>query len=428
MWREVRGYPLVAFAVCLAAYATSQMDLALFGYALPAIRAEFGLSLSGVSAIVSSAFVLAGVLIVWFALLADRLGRKQLFVFSLVASSVLVALHSLIFSIILLAVIRGSSIAAGGLTYPLTGSIIAEEFPARYRGLFLGFLQVGYPLGWALASFWSILLLERFGWRALFLVGLVSLPLVWVVYRLIREPQRSLVARANSVDKVRIAELFSPPLRKRTVLLFVAQFLFVFAYAASIFLFPLYLSDHRGFTSFDFSLLIGVGNTIAICGYLLAAYTGEFLLTRRTTVVIWTLLGALLFQVLVWFTTTFAEMLIVYGLMSMFFYGSAAVKFAYLAEVFPTRVRATAMSTSGSLAVTLGSAAGPYTVARMIEMTNWNFGYATFVGSALALAGLLYLFLTPIPSGLEVEEVEAMLAGGRTGERDSAKGKPNVGV
>ena len=77
MKAELSGYPLKAFAICLIAYATAQMDLALFGYAIPSIRAEFGLSLSGVMAIVSSAFVIGGVLIVWLGLLTDRLGRKR---------------------------------------------------------------------------------------------------------------------------------------------------------------------------------------------------------------------------------------------------------------------------------------------------------------------------------------------------------------
>jgi putative MFS transporter len=122
------------------------------------------------------------------------------------------------------------------------------------------------------------------------------------------------------------------------------------------------------------------------------------------------MLGALTFQVVVWFTTDFSSVLVAYGLMSMFFYGSAAVKFAYLAEVFPTRIRATAMASCGSLAVTLGSASGPLMVSLAVERFGWDIGYATVVGIPLVVAGVLYMFLTPVPSGLEVEEVEALLA------------------
>ena len=50
--QTVQGYPLRAFLICMVAYTTAQMDLALFGYAVPAIRAEFELTLSEVMAIV----------------------------------------------------------------------------------------------------------------------------------------------------------------------------------------------------------------------------------------------------------------------------------------------------------------------------------------------------------------------------------------
>jgi putative MFS transporter len=158
-------------------------------------------------------------------------------------------------------------------------------------------------------------------------------------------------------------------------------------------------------------MLIGAGNAIGILGYILAAVVGEFLITRRTTVVVWTLAGAAMFQVMVWLTQDFRGLLIAYGLMSMFFYGTSAVKFAYLAEVFPTRLRATAMASCGSLAVVLGSAAGPMMVSVAVERYGWNFGYSILVGVPLLMAGLLYLLLTPIPSGLEVEEVESLLEG-----------------
>ena len=247
-------------------------------------------------------------------------------------------------------------------------------------------------------------LLTEYGWRQLFWVGLVSLPMVWVVRRYLREPPRSVAARAQEAPPA-FAELFAKGTRERALTLFLAQFLFVWAYAASIFLFPSFLREVRALDAFNFSLLIGAGNAVGILGYVLAAWIGERVWTRRNTVVLWTLLGSLLFQVLVWVPETFSHILLTYALMSMFFYGSAAVKFAYLAEVFPTRIRTLAMACCGSLAVTLGSAAGPYTVSRAIEIWGWQVGYALLVGVPLGLAGLLYLTLDALPSGLEVEEI-----------------------
>lgn len=406
MFEALRGYPGKAFLICLMTYTFAQMDLALFGYAIPAIREEFDLTITGVMAIASSAFLLGGILIVWLGLLTDRLGRRQMIQLSFVGSSLLITLHSIVPNPATLAALRGSSIAVGGLSYPVTGAIIAEEFPGRYRGFYLGLLQIGYPLGWAMASLLSAWILVDFGWRALFLVGLISIPFTLVIRRVIREPRRFSEVNQAPENQATLRDLMVPGVRSRAILLFCAQFLFVSAYAGSIFTFSIFLSEDRGLGKDTYSILIGAGNAIGILGYILAAVVGEFVLTRRTTVVIWTWLGAIAFQYLVWGTQTFMETLIAYGVMSMFFYGSAAVKFAYLAEVFPTRVRATAMATCGSLAVTLGSAAGPMLVSTAVERIGWNEAY-TLISIPLVLAGVLYLYLKPVPSGLEVEEVEA---------------------
>ena len=418
-WTELRGYPGRAFAVCFAAYAFTQMDLALFGYAIPSIREEFGLSLPGVTAIVSSAFIIGGILIVWLGLLTDRLGRRRMFQLSFVGSSLLIALHSIVPNPASLAMLRGASIGVGGLTYPITGAVIAEEFPARVRGLFLGLLQIGYPLGWAIASVMAAWLLVAYGWRQLFLVGLLSLPFILVINRTIREPRRFADVQTESVTpahKPRLADLFAPGIRRITILLFCAQLMFVWAYAGSVFLFPSFLAEDRGLDKAAYSILIGTGNAIGIVGYVLAAMIGEFVLNRRDTAVIWVVLGSISFQFVIWGTETFGGTLAAFSVMSMFFFGSAAVKFAYLTEMFPTRLRATGVSFCGSLAVTLGSAAGPYTVSLVVERVGWDLGLSVIVGVPLFLAGLIYFFLARVPSGLEIEEVQTLvgLDGGRS--------------
>ncbi|MBT7312535.1 MAG: hypothetical protein HN845_03135, partial [Halieaceae bacterium] len=73
--QTVQGYPLRAFLICMVAYTTAQMDLALFGYAVPAIRAEFELTLSEVMAIVSIAFLIGGALLLGLGWMGDRVGR-----------------------------------------------------------------------------------------------------------------------------------------------------------------------------------------------------------------------------------------------------------------------------------------------------------------------------------------------------------------
>ena len=406
---EARGYPSRAFLICLAAYAFSQMDLALFGYAVPSMRQEFGVDLKVMGWVISGSFVLGGVLLVWLALLTDRLGRKRMLGLSIVSSSVFIVLHALAPNVLALALLRGLGIATGGLTYPVTGAIVVEEAPARLRGIFAGLLQTGYPLGWFLASLLAAPILAVYGWRPLFFVGLLSIPFIFVVQRYLRESTRFRPPAPS--ERASLGELFTPDMRRRTATLFCAQFMFVAAYGGTAILFPTYFVESRGFAIGSSAYLVGIGNLVGVLGYLLAAVVGEFVITRRTTVVLWTLLGALAFLWLVWGTEAYADSVLAFGVMAMFFYGTAAVKFAYVAEIFPTRLRATGLAFCGSLAVTLGTAVGPLTISYSVEHIGWDRAFSLFGALPLFVAGLLYLLLKPVPSGIDVDQ--ASQAAGR---------------
>ncbi|NIP71479.1 MAG: MFS transporter, partial [Planctomycetales bacterium] len=140
------------------------MDLALFGYALPVIRAEWGLSLGDLRWVLFFSFALGGVLLVWFGLLSDRHGRRRMLEVSILSSSMFITAHALATGPITLTLLRGLSIATGGLSYPVSGALVAEQAPARYRGIFTGMLQTGYPMGWFAASLFAAPLLVIVGW------------------------------------------------------------------------------------------------------------------------------------------------------------------------------------------------------------------------------------------------------------------------
>jgi MFS family permease len=407
MWSEIKRRHTTLFLVSLLVYSLAQLDLALFGYAIPSIREEFGLTLQQIMLVVSSAFLIASVLIVWLGLLTDHFGRRTMFQLSFLTSSVLVAAHSLAPNPIVLAILRGSSIATGGMTYPISAALIAEEFPARFRGLFTGFLQSGYAIGWFIASLFAAHFLSEYGWRSLFLVSLLSIPVVFLIRKFIHEPVR--FESIKKASKPRVRDLFREPYRRLVITLFCAQFLFVWAYAGSVFLFPSFMREARGLDISNTSLLIGMGNAISVFGYFLAAWVGEFVTTRRNTVIIWILLGALFFQCLIWIPANYYLSIALYGSMGFFFYGAAAVKLAFVAELIPTHLRATGIVVCGSLPLTLGSASGPMAVAAVVDALGWNLAFSVVVGVPLVLSGLLYFLIKPIKSGLEIEEIQVIL-------------------
>jgi len=404
-----KGYPTRLWLTCFGAYALSQMDLALWSYALPLIRAEFDMTRTQIGVLTGAAFALGGVALVWLGMLADRIGRKKTMMGGIVAASVFVAAHAAAMNPLALGALRAASMASGGLLYPSTGALVAEEAPARIRGLMTGLLQVAYPIGWFLASLLAVFVLADYGWRVLFLVGLIGLPFAFIVKRMVRESSRFLAPVANA-PRASIGALFAPAIRRRTVTLFLAQYFFVIAYGGAFIFSPIYFHEERGFDIAGTATLVGLSNLIGVLGYFLAAWVGEFYLTRRTTTVIWTLLGSVFFIVFLWFTDGYAASMVAFSVMAVFLLGTAAVKFAYIAELFPTRLRATGLAFCGSFAVLLGQATGPALIGWLADTRGWD--VAMFVGGALPLliAGILYLYLKPLPSGLDVDEVQRRLA------------------
>jgi MFS family permease len=379
------------------------MDLAFFAILTPAIRRDFNLTQVEMSYAISAAFALGGVVIVWLGLLTDRLGRKAMFQVSLAGSALLIALHSVAPNIWALTLLRGLSVAIGGLSYPVTGAIIAEEAPARYRGLFAGNLQTGYPIGWAAAGLLARPALESRGWRAVFLFALLSLPLVLLIRFFLREPQRFVARRMET--QTRLSELFAPTLRRVTLTLFFGQFLFVLAYSGSAMLLTTFLTEARGMDLGRAAWIVGLSNLVGAIGYVISSFVGEFVMSRRDTIILWAWIGTACFLALVWLAMSEAQIIAAFALMTMFFYGTAAVKFTFVGEHFPTRLRATGLAFCGSFAVTLGTSLGPLLVSYAARSLGWQGAFSTFVAVPLFLSGLVFLLLKPVKSGLEVEAI-----------------------
>ncbi len=103
---QMRGYPLLIFCVCLLGWTLTNFDQSLFGYAIPGIRQEFGKSLGDIGWILTASFVLASIFAVVMGILADRYGRKIIFVVTLGMSAFLVGLHFWVPDFMTLAVLR----------------------------------------------------------------------------------------------------------------------------------------------------------------------------------------------------------------------------------------------------------------------------------------------------------------------------------
>ncbi len=417
-WTSVRGYPLIVFLTCLLGWSLTSMDQSLFGYAIPGIQEDFGASYSDVGWVLSISFVFAAFSSAIIGTLTDRYGRRTMFLFCLAVSALLVGLHAFVIGILSLTILRMFAFGLSNGLSPITTSFVAETAPARFRGFLVALIQCGYPIGWFVASLFVVPLIASFGWRYIFMPALLVIPIAFLLVRYLPESKRFTEAKekreaeqlgGGSVSDEpffqRIKELFAPDLRKRTVMIFTAFFCFGGAYAGTAFFFPAYFNQFRGYSIETATAIVGISYGVGVIGYIAVAFIGEFVLTRRNTCALWATLGSLATLGLLWLPETQTQDMIWFGVMAAFFYGNAAALSMLMAEVFPTRVRATAAGLAGSFALNLGHATFPIFVAYGIETIGWQWSFTLAVVPFMLTVAIAILTLENIKSGLDLEEI-----------------------
>lgn len=399
--RDIFGTRPGVFFVCLFAWTLTNMDQALFGYAVPGILTEFGLPLSAVGIILTISFTVAAGFIVMTGVAADRYGRGLMIGVLLASSALAVAAQGLAAGVMSLTLFRALGFGLSGGLSPATNAIVVENAVPRLRGVTAGLLQCGYPLGWFLAAMLAAPLLETQGWRAVCFVALLVLPCIWPIMAILKRYGVSGPSHHDAAGgpPVRIATLFQPPYRRLSLASMAMFFAFGGAYAGTAFFFPTYFTEARGYTPADAARLVGTSNLVAVVGYIGAALVGEFLLRRRTVFALWCIGGAMMLVGLLWLSDSRTTDLVWYSAMGILFFGSNAVIIVLVAEVFPTAVRATAIAVCGSAPLSMGFAVFPLVVPWLVATLGWSGGLTAVAVPLLLLAAGAALFLPNRASG-----------------------------
>jgi MFS family permease/CBS domain-containing protein len=393
----------------------------------------------------------------YFGWLADRLGRKKLFMITLaifLAGSVLTAFSFAFWWFLICRIITGAGI---GGEYSAINSAIDELIPARVRGQVDLTINGSYWIGTAVGSVLSVPLLDKaifsanVGWRLAFGIGAILALIILFVRRnvpesprwmfihghdkeaeelvadierqvaadtgqVLIEPDRTIrIKQRKSIGLGTIAKVVLTLYPRRTVVCLSLLTGQAFLYNAIFFTYALVLTKfyHVGSGSVGWYILpFALGN-----------FTGPLLLGRwfdtlgRKPMIAGTyiisgvlLLGTgILFQQgqLNAFTQTFAWCVI-------FFFASAGASAAYLtvSEVFPMETRAMAIAFFYAFGTALGGISGPAIFGGLIQSGRPS---ALFVGFALGAvlmigAGLIELIFGVECAGRELEDIAAPLS------------------
>lgn len=204
-WRPMHTRIAVALGL---GWMLDAFEVQIIGSVIPGIQQEFGLD--GTQAVVINViwFVGIGLGALGFGYLADRFGRKRLFVATLVLYSLAAVATATAPSYELFLLFRFITALGVGGEYSAVTSAIAEFMPARNRGLTNGLVMTFWALGGILASLVSILVITTLGlgWRYTMLFGVISAGYGLLARRLIPESPRWLASRGQLDEADRVVE------------------------------------------------------------------------------------------------------------------------------------------------------------------------------------------------------------------------------
>jgi putative MFS transporter len=413
-------------------------DIFLGGLLGAVLTPLFHLNTFETALIIASGFIGMFVGAIVLGITSDYIGRRAMYMVNLLIYSICSLIAAFAPSFLWIVVFRFLGGLGLGAEPPLTDTYIGEMVPRSVRGRYtawsytLGFF--GIPVAGFIGRFvvkGSFLSID--GWRWLLIVGALGALIVWFLRRNLPESPRWYEIRNNNEaanatltaieqevmrehnlqslpepqpvvvepqTRATITEIFSGQYAKRSTMLYIFQLLQTVGYYGFGSLAPIVL------TAKGFSVVSSLGYVaLSFLGYPLGSFISVFLVERfeRKWLIVGSAILIALFGLGFGFATS-APVLVICGFLlttvSNIFSNAFHI---YQAEIFPTRMRGTAVGTAYSLS-RLASAILPFVALPVLKSSG---PVTVFAGAAIIL-GILCLdvaILGPRSTGKTLEVV-----------------------
>jgi len=384
------------FVACFLGWALDALDFFLVTFVLIPIGHDFGQSIPKVAFAITLTLMMRPVGAFIFGLLGDKFGRRIPLMGDIIFYSVMELLTAFAPNFTVFLILRALFGIGMGGEWGLGASLAMESLPTQTRGLFSGILQQGYAVGYLLAALVYWIVFPHFGWRGLFVTGV--LPAFLVIYIRARVPESPVWQRD------RICGERSP----MKMSIFVKQHGALFIYAALLMtafnymshgtqdLYPTYLEKQRGFGVSAKSMISIVYATGAISGGAVMGFLSQQW-GRRRVIILSAICGMLLIPLWIFAPTT--ALLIMGGFSIQFMVqGAWGVVPVHLNELSPPEFR----GTFPGLAYQLGNFAAAYAaqqqawLAEHFRSSNGQPNYAITMALVETVVFLVIILLAAI--------------------------------
>ncbi len=394
-WRSVGRTEWHALVAATSGWMLDAMDVMLYAFALGAIRTEFGLTAVQAGGLASVTLLSSAFGGIGFGVLADRYGRARMLQVAILTYSVFTALTATAGSVAMLVLWRTLvGIGLGG-EWSAGSVLVAETWPSAHRGKAIGIMQSGWAVGYILAAVLAALIIPLWGWRPLFVVGILPGLLAFWIRRNVAEPAQWKPQRGERALGAGLRAIFRPPLLGRTMVATGVATLLMFAYWGLFTWVPTFLAAPVADGGAGLGVVRSSGWIIpmqlgALGGYLSFGFLADRF-GRRPVFLVFVLSSAALVPLYGQAGSHPGLLLLLGPLIGFFGHGYFSVFGAMLAELYPTAIRGTAQGVCYNTGRAF-SALAPMTVGAIADSQGF--------GSALGVTALFYVLAGVLILGL----------------------------
>ncbi len=341
--------------LCWAGWVFDFYDLILYSFLLIPIGEEFHFTKQQLSWVYSLTLLMTGAGGIVFGLLADRYGRKRVLQWTIVAYCLGTCLCAFTHRFWWLLFWRAVTGLGVGGEWGVGHALISETFPAGKRGRYGAWMQSGAPIGVGLAAIMGAFFAPHFGWRTTFAVSALPAMMVILIRRFL--PESDVWIKHQAAGSLPpywklFGELFTRRYLRITVLAFVLTCLNMCAYWFTYSWFPGYLKEDKAL-----SIAQSGWWTLAIVAGELVGYTTFGVLSdqwgrrKAFTIFAWLMAAGLGTISLAWqFFYALPLALLLLMVLTGVGTGTWSNFGPMFSELFPTRIRSTALNAIYNLA------------------------------------------------------------------------------
>ncbi|HEY4352859.1 MAG TPA: MFS transporter [Paraburkholderia sp.] len=344
---------------CFSGWGLDAMDTQMYALAIPTLIALWGMT-RGEAGLLGTTVLIMASLGGWIAgILADRYGRVRVLQITILWFSLFTLLSAFTNSFEQLMITRGLQGLGFGGEWAVGAVLISETIRPQVRGRAVGSLQAGWAIGYGVAVLLSTLLFSSlapsFAWRVLFAVGIVpTLLVLWIRRHIEEAPVFAQNRREHAADRPSIWAVFEGPTRVTTFKAILLTFGIYGGNYVMITWLPAYLKLvlHLSITNIGGYLAINILGSFA--GAFLNGWMADRFGRRRTFIVI-ACLQAVAVATYTLAPITLPVTLVLGFVLGTLQSGTAAGTGAYIAELFPTRIRGSAQGLCGNAGRAIGA-------------------------------------------------------------------------